>query len=89
MCVLGFIQQPFSVLLLLLGRKTGEDEFEYLSMGLGGRESTKILRDWKNVQAVCTEYLECCAECSVLRYSQFAFICSVAQLGPSYGMISF
>lgn len=55
MSVLGFIQQPFS---LLLGRKTGEDEFEYLSMGLGGRESTKILRDQKNVQMVCAEYLE-------------------------------
>lgn len=42
----------------LLGRKTGENEFEYLSMRLGGRESTKILRDRKNVQVVCAEYLE-------------------------------
>lgn len=58
MSVPGFIQQPFSLLHLLLGRKTGEDEFEYLSMGLGGRESTKILRDQKNVQVVCAEYLE-------------------------------
>lgn len=54
----GFIQQPFFLLHLLLGRKTGENEFEYLSMGLGGWESTKILRDQKNVQVVCAEYLE-------------------------------
>lgn len=39
-------------------KKTGENEFEYLSMGLGGRESTKILRDQKNVQVVRAEYLE-------------------------------
>lgn len=83
----GFIQQPFSVLHLLLGKKAGEDEF--LSMGLSGRKSTKILRDRKIVQVVCAEYLECCAECSVLRYSRFAFICSLGQLGPSCGMISF
>lgn len=58
MSVSGFIQKPFSLLHLLLGRKAGEDEFEDLSMGLGGRESTKILRDQKNVQVVCAEYLE-------------------------------
>lgn len=83
MSVPGFIQQPFSLLPLLLGKKkTGENEFEYLSMGLGGRESTKILRDQKNVQVVR-------AECSVPRYSKSVFICSLAQLGPSCGMISF
>lgn len=58
MSVPGFIQKPFSLLHLLLGRKTGEEEFDDQSMGLGGRESTKILRDQKNVQVVCAEYLE-------------------------------
>lgn len=54
----GFIQQSFPLIYLLLGRKLGEDEFEYLSMGLSGRESRKILRDHKNIQVVCAEYLE-------------------------------
>lgn len=57
MSVPGFIQQPFSLLHLLLGRKTVENKFEYLSTGLGGRKSAKILRDQKNVQVVCAEYL--------------------------------
>lgn len=58
MSVPGFIQQPFPLIYLLLVRKLGEDEFEYLSMGLSGRESRKILRDHKNIQVVCAEYLE-------------------------------